>query len=157
MTDNGYALTESVSSFIPGSYPITAQYFGDASFKSSSSPIVSFTVTQAATTISLTPLPNTQGVTLTAFVGTAGNGNANPPSGSITFYSGNTSLGSAPVTQLYGPNGTLQPGANLNDPQLANGQYSMTAELQWRCQLSSFDVSPGECVATTRFLIGSLS
>jgi hypothetical protein len=124
---NGYALTESVSSFIPGLYPITAQYFGDASFKSSSSPIVSFTITQAPTTVSLTPLPSTQGVTLTAFVGPAGNGNANPPSGSITFYSGSTSLGSSPVTQLYGPNGALQPGANLSDPQLANGQYSMTA------------------------------
>jgi len=122
---NGYGLAGSISNFSPGSYPAAAQYFGDVSFKPSSSPIVSFAITQAPTTISLTSSPDSQGVTLTAFISQAGGGN--PPTGSITFYSGGTSLGTLPVTQVYGPNGTLQNGANFSDPQLPNGQYSMTA------------------------------
>jgi len=121
---NGDGVTGGITNLPPGAYTFAARYTGDLSFNQSTSPSGSFTVTQASTNLSLVPIPDALGLSLTALVNVAGAGNF--PTGEIIFYSGSTSLGKAAVTQIY-LNGTLQSGANLIDPQLADGQYTMTA------------------------------
>jgi Bacterial Ig-like domain (group 3)/FG-GAP-like repeat len=78
-----------------GNYPVTAAYAGDTNNLPSSSSAVTITVTQAASTTTLTASPSTaapnQQVSLTATV-TGYN-----PTGNVTFASGTTTLGTAPL------------------------------------------------------------
>jgi biotin operon repressor len=125
---NGDAVLPAGADFTAGPHSATAQYQGDGSFQIASSAAASFVVTQAATTISATAKPAApQGAYLTAIVTTTSSGQ--PPSGSVTFYSGNTSLGTAAFSPSYvlSQNGTIQESVSLTDQQLINGQYSITA------------------------------
>jgi hypothetical protein len=85
---------------------------------------VSFSITQANTSTDLTFAGAPQGATLTATVGTSSFGN--PPSGSVTFFSGSNNLGSAALVTNNSRFGFTTT-ATLNATQLANGQYTITA------------------------------
>jgi hypothetical protein len=122
---SGDALSPAVSQYPVGSHSITGGYYGDASFSSSVSPAVTFSLAQAATVTAVTSQEATQGATLSATVSTTGYGSA--PSGNVTFYSGSASLGSFPVSSGNAANGTAQATASFTDSQLAVGQYTITA------------------------------
>jgi len=122
--------------FNAGQHSITAQYGGDSSFKSSTSPPFSYTVTPAttSTSISASPTGGAQGITISltanisssAFAGASNIGNY--PSGTVTFWSGTTQVGSVPVFA----NGPTQNGiaaiASLSTQSLPNGADSIAAQ-----------------------------
>jgi hypothetical protein len=86
--------TLAVTSLGAGTHTITAQYSGDADYAADSSAEVAVTVSQAASTTTLTPSANPgfagQSVTLTASVASTGPA----PTGNVVFTSGSTTLGS---------------------------------------------------------------
>jgi trimeric autotransporter adhesin len=88
----------SVTSLPIGADSITAQYMGDADFAGSTSPGVTVTVGQANTTTTLIPSTTTpvfgQSVTLSATVQAVAPG-AGVPTGTVQFFNGTTSLGTA--------------------------------------------------------------
>ena len=102
-----------------GTYSVTAQYSGSASFPSSTSAAVSVTVSSQATTTSLTATPNPvttgQATTLTATVQGPG-----APYGLVSFLNGSTLLGT----------GTLNSSgvATLTTTLPAAGTFSLTAQ-----------------------------
>jgi hypothetical protein len=115
--------TLTITTLAVGSYNLTAQYSGNASFQPSASGAVSVTVTGQATTTttSLTASPNPvatgQTLTLTAAVqGTGGTA----PAGTVSFLSGSTLLGTATVNSSGA--------ATLTITTLAVGTYSLTAQ-----------------------------
>jgi trimeric autotransporter adhesin len=111
-----------------GMHSITATYGGDPSFNPSTSPALNFTISQASTTTTATAIANTQGAgaVFTANIVTTSGGN--PPSGTVTFSSGSTQLGSVPVIGgVNATNGKAQATVSLTDSQLASGQYSVAA------------------------------
>jgi subtilase family serine protease len=93
-----------------GTYSMSGQYTGDASFKASASPAVGFTIKPASTNLttnifecSSTPpcliIPGTE-VTILGTVLTNSSGFADSPTGTMTFYSNGTPLGpSLPVSR----------------------------------------------------------
>lgn len=88
-----------VTATIPiGTDAITAQFLGDASFKASTSPATTVTITQSSSQTALTssPNPSTSGdaVTLTATVSPA-DPSTFTPTGNVEFFNGATSLGTA--------------------------------------------------------------
>jgi large repetitive protein len=103
-----------------GTHIITASYPGDSNNGASNSPPLNQVVNQAqtATTVTAAPIPGIAGAaeTITATVKvTAGSGT---PTGTVTFTSGTTQLGSAPLT-----NG----GTATITPTLAQGSYQIVA------------------------------
>jgi hypothetical protein len=112
------------TTFAVGPHSIIASYGGDPSFNASSSSSAKFSVGQASTSVTFQANGAPQGALLTATINTISLGN--PPSGSVTFYSGASAIGSASVITNNGSSGPLTT-ATLNDSQLANGQYTMTA------------------------------
>ena len=96
-------LTNGVASLAPlalptGASSITAQYSGDSTFTSSTSPVTTVTVGLATTTTTVTFSPSNpvygQSVVLTANITSTSTG-ADLPTGTVTFYNGTTLLGSA--------------------------------------------------------------
>ena len=81
-----------------GTNTITATYSGDSTFGTSTSAGVSVVVAQASSTLTLTASPNpsvvNQAVTLTATAMAVAPG-AGTPTGTVTFFNGSTSLGTA--------------------------------------------------------------
>ncbi len=81
-----------------GSNSITAVYSGDPNFVTSSSSTTQYSVSQASTTTGLSATPSTttvgQPVTLTATIAVVAPG-AGTPTGSVQFFVGTTSLGTA--------------------------------------------------------------
>jgi Pro-kumamolisin, activation domain/Bacterial Ig-like domain (group 3) len=118
------AMLDLTTFFSVGQHSITGSYPGDTSFIQSTSSPVSFSITQANTSTGLTSAGAPQGATLTANISTASLGN--PPTGSVTFLSGSNNLGSAGVVTSNGLFGFTTT-ATLNATQLANGQYTITA------------------------------
>jgi hypothetical protein len=123
--NNGDAVSAPFAQLALGPHAISGGYQGDASFKSSASAPVNITLTQATTTTTVTSQALAQGASFTATVNT--NSYAAPPTGTMTFYSGSTSLGSSPVTGGVGANGTISAWVVFDGSQFANGQYSITA------------------------------
>ena len=124
-----------IFTFKPGSHSVTAIYSGDPSFKTSTSPAKTFSITKANTsaTLDLSPAsgvtPNTP-VILSVSIDTVSGGDA--PSGTVTFFNGSTSLGSAPLNGVPGSvsGGVITP-ASANaaiTTQFAAGQVSLTAQ-----------------------------
>ena len=109
------------AAFAVGSHSITAVYSGDTSFGSSTSPASTHTVNPAATTTTVGSSPNPsvvgQSVTITATVSVNPPG-AGAPGGSVEFFDGVTSLGTAPVSAGS---------ASVNTSALAVGTHSLTA------------------------------
>jgi hypothetical protein len=122
LSSSGVA-TLTITTLAVGSYSLTAQYSGNASFLSSTSAAVPVTVSSHATitTTSLTASPNRvatgQSLTLTAAVEGTG---STVPAGTVSFMSGSTPLGTAPLSS----SGV----ATLTIPTLAAGTYSLTAQ-----------------------------
>ena len=83
-----------------GNHSLVAAYAGDNSYTASTSAADAVSITKAPTTVAMTPLPGNvginQAVTLTTTVNTNSSGAG--PTGTVTFSSGNTTLGTAPVT-----------------------------------------------------------
>ena len=102
-------------------HSITAVYGGDASFAASTATALPQTVTQAATTTSVTASPNPaevgQAVIFTATVAAASPG-AGTPTGTVTFEDGGATIGT----------GTLSDGtATFTTSTLSGGVHSITA------------------------------
>jgi len=104
--DNTFTANSSPSLLPAGSYQIVASYSGDASFKPSKSAASSIVITKGPISSGLSA--STSGlnyggsVTLTVAIETDSIGN--PPTGSITFMSGSTVLGTAPIVGGVDPN-----------------------------------------------------
>jgi len=120
----------------PGAHSVTAMYPGDASFNSSTSSPVAFTITQAPTTTSfLSSNPQVQGTVLNALVNT--NSGGNPPTGMVTFFINGTAVGSAPADSstlaVISPSGALEGASSIasyTDATLSNGSYTVKAMYQ---------------------------
>src|SRR6185436_13069851 len=109
------------SALAVGPHSLTAVYSGNTSFSGSTSAAHGHTVNQAATSTSLTSTPNPStfgaNATLTATVSVSPPGAGSPP-GTVEFFDGVTSLGTAPVSAGS---------AVLNTSALAVGAHSLTA------------------------------
>jgi autotransporter-associated beta strand protein len=119
---NGSAVaTLSTSALTLGSHSITAVYAGDTNFAGSTSPIMTQTVNQAATTSAVVSSANPsvfgQSITFTATVTTSAPG-AGVPTGSVTFMDGATTLGTGTL------NGSGQ--TTLITSALSLGSHSIT-------------------------------
>ena len=123
-----------VSSLAAGSHSITAAYQGSVNFSASTSAAVSQTVKIATTTTSLTssvnPAGTSQSVTFTATVTSQFGGAA---TGSVTFYSGTQTLGTATVsgnraslTTSFSTSGTYSISAKYNGDGNNSGSTSPT-------------------------------
>ena len=81
-----------------GNHSILAAYAGDNSYTSSTSAADAISITRASTAVTMNPIPNASAnfpISLSATVTTASSGVG--PSGIMTFTSGGTTLGTAPV------------------------------------------------------------
>jgi hypothetical protein len=121
---NGVATLTSVG-LTAGTASITAKYVGDTNFNASTSSAVTVAVAQASSTTALTTSPNPSAndatVTLTATVAAVSPATTTP-TGTVEFFNGSTSLGTA----------TLSGGvATLNTTALTTvGADSLTAQYQ---------------------------
>lgn len=115
-----------------GTDSLTAVFPGDASFQASTGAPLSFSVTPAVTTMSLSVLPPIQ--TFTA--GTAISFNVNfstdsagaAPTGTVTFQNGSTVVGTATVTGTAGTSKAPAAGAaSFSSSNLLPGTYNVTA------------------------------
>jgi Big-like domain-containing protein len=115
---SGGTATFTTTTLAVGSHSITVVYGGDADFTGSISPVVTQTVTVAATstvvTSSANPAPFGKSITLTAQVKSSTSGT---PGGSVTFKDGTTVLGTRTLSS-----GT----ATLITTTLAVGSHSIT-------------------------------
>jgi hypothetical protein len=95
-----------------GAHSIVASYFGDSSFKASNSAPVNITVTQASTSIGVTPsstnVADGNYATLTAKISTNSDGNG--PTGQVQFYSNGTAIGAAAGVAPSDGTGNIQTG-----------------------------------------------
>jgi uncharacterized repeat protein (TIGR03803 family) len=99
-----------------GTRSLAAVYSGDATYSGSSSPIVTQTVNLPATTTAVTASATaTYAASPVTFTATVSGG---APSGSVTFFDGNLTMGSAPLSA-----GT----ASFTTSALAVGSHSVTA------------------------------
>jgi Pro-kumamolisin, activation domain/Bacterial Ig-like domain (group 3) len=81
-----------------GNHRIVAAYAGDTSYTSSNSAADAISITKAGTGVTMNPIPNASTnfpISLSATVSTASSGVG--PTGTMTFTSGGTTLGTAPV------------------------------------------------------------
>jgi hypothetical protein len=131
LNTEGY--TEDQTTFLSvGTHNFTGQYGGDASYNASAiSTAVPLTVSLGPTTTtahsSVTSVAPNTNFTLTAFIDTQSSTNPTggsqglSPSGTVTFFSGTTSLGSAPVSAISGgdANGFDESTATLATAKLA--------------------------------------
>ncbi|MGD0629623.1 MAG: Ig-like domain-containing protein [Terracidiphilus sp.] len=116
--------TLSTAALAAGNYNMTAQYVGDASFLTSTSPAVSVTVTGGAaqpttTTLAASPNPVGAGQAL-ALTATVTENSGAIPAGTINFLNGATLLGTSALNAA----GV----ASVSTATLAAGTYSLTAQ-----------------------------
>jgi hypothetical protein len=145
-----------------GSHSITATYDADPSFAVSTSPALAFAIAPASTSVVASASPTTIAAggttTLTAnlTLGTTGLPSfGNAPTGTVTFYSGTTSLGNATVSGTAGSGNlitasgtpatgtasmTTAPGA------LATGSDTVTAVYNGDSNYAASPTSPGVVV-----------
>jgi large repetitive protein len=118
-TLNAGVATCTVSTLALGTHGITAAYGGDNNNAASTSPVLTQSVQQLPT-LTLSVLPNpavvTSSVTL-AFTATAASGT---PSGVVTFFDGETALGSASLN--------ASGAASLSTSQLLPGTHQLSAQ-----------------------------
>jgi hypothetical protein len=109
-----------------GSHSITAAYYGDNSFSTSSNLTpINFSITRLSTITGLNAQQTAQSLLLTASVNASGG--SSPPTGPVTFTSGSTVLGTVYLTGGSSANGTSQATATFDASQLAPGQYIVIA------------------------------
>ena len=159
LNSNGKA-TFKTSGFALGSHTITVSYSGDSNFITSTSTALTQTVNQAATktTVSASVNPSVSGqpITFTAKVKAVASGSGVPTGGTVTFYDGSTSLGTA---QLYGSGQ-----ATISIGTLSVGTHSITAsydggDSNFAASLPSAEVSLTQTVnqAATKTTVASLA
>jgi subtilase family serine protease len=142
LNSEGYTMTPLPGyyylAFTPGNYSFSAKYSGDSSFASSTSVPISFTVTQAQTSTSLSILNcigqcvYNPGEPLNLFATITDNNapppnsfvTSNPPSGTVTFYSNGIALGPATFVDT----GVSPPVAGITVTQLPLGPDNITAQ-----------------------------
>lgn len=123
---HGDALTPKLTQIASGTHSITAGYYGDNSFNTSSNLTpINFAIGQVATTTLLASQQSVQALALTATVGASGTGSA--PTGLITFSNGSVVLGSVYLSNGTTNGGITQATATFDGTQLSPGQYSITA------------------------------
>lgn len=117
MSGNSAALT--ISSLAAGTHPLTAAYSGDSNVNASTSSVVSQAVNPAATSTSVSPSQNPAFLTIpVTFTATVTGQFGGATSGSVTFYSGTTVLGTSTVSSGR---------ATLAHTYTATGTLSITA------------------------------
>jgi hypothetical protein len=123
---SGNASAPPLTQLAAGSHSITAGYYGDNNFSSSVDLTpVNFTITHIATNTVLTSQQTPQQFLLTATVSASGIGS--PATGTVTFSSGGTVLGTASLTNGATSNGMIQAIATFDASQLVAGQYNVIA------------------------------
>jgi hypothetical protein len=138
------------TAFSAGSHSISASYSGDASFNaSSSSTPLNFTITKATpgAGLSSTSSAIAPGQNVTLVVTLLIYSSAPPPTGTATFYSGTTALGTATVVQSpptwpYIPYST----ATLNTTNLPLGTDSITAQYSGDANYQAATSSPVQVI-----------
>jgi MYXO-CTERM domain-containing protein len=124
-TDSTGSATCIISTLTPASYPVTASFAATNNLLASSASLTEV-ITAVPTSISLSGTPNpgdvNQPVSLTAKV-SSGTTSAQVSSGSVAFYDGATSIGSAQVSA----NGTAGSTASLSVSFAAVGVHDITA------------------------------
>lgn len=125
-TVNGHQqATFTTSSLSIGPHSITAVYGGDANFNGGTSPILTQTIGQALSTVTLSAPVNAinagQSITFTATVASAVSG-AGTPGGTVNFFDGGAQIGSATLATANG-----QQQASFTTSSLAIGNRSITA------------------------------
>ena len=132
--------TYTTSALAVGAHSITAIYGGDGNYTASSSVATPQTVNPASTTTALTVTPGSttygQSVTLTATIAVVSPG-AGTPTGSVQFFVGTTSLGTANLSGIT---------AILTTTTLPVGTDSLTAQYLGD---SNFTVSTSSTVSVT--------
>ena len=135
---SGAAAQLTLASLTAGAHSITAKYNGDSNFAGSTSATLTQTVNQGSTTSTVTSNVNPsalgQPVTFTASVQSSSGG---IPTGSVTFFDGSSSLGSA---NLSGAS------AQLTLSSLSLGAHSITAKYSGD---SNFTASTSSALAQT--------
>ena len=119
------------TAFAPGSHSVSASFSGDASFNaSSSSTPLNFTITKAAPAAQLWTGASTIALGQNAMfqLTVAIDSGAPPPTGTATFYSGNTLLGTATVAPTSIDSPYIASLATLNVTNLPVGMDSITAK-----------------------------
>jgi hypothetical protein len=119
LNGQNYALY-TLSTLTTGAHAMTAKYNGNVSFAPSTSPVFTQTVNLPATSTYLAsnynPAPYGETLSLVASVQPPGNGSA---TGTVTFFDGATSLGTASVSNNL---------AQLSVPTLSLGSHTLTAQ-----------------------------
>lgn len=132
LNSQGNALpTNPILTFTAGSHSLSATYAGDASFNASASTTpATFTISQAATTISLSAAQTVQlGSAINLSVTLGGTSCGNPPTGTITFFDGTTQLGSPQPVQGQNPIAcAIQASGFLDTSAFPQGVSSLTAK-----------------------------
>jgi hypothetical protein len=157
VTITGGTASTTTASLTAGPHSITAQFSGDASFAASTSPALTQTVnttTKAATSITIVSTldPSVLGGTV-GFDATVTSNTAGTITGTVTFFDGATSLGSAPlqaggITNFF--SSTFVLGANT-----ITAQYSGDANFAASTSPPiTQTVNAGPLVATTTTLTG---
>jgi autotransporter-associated beta strand protein len=119
---SGQAILQTTSLSV-GSHTITAQFLGSTNFNSTTSPGLTQTISQAATTTTVTPDANPsvigQSVTFTANVVAVPPGGG-VPTGAVEFFDGVTDLGPGTALDGFG-------NSTFTTSSLSLGNHSMTA------------------------------
>lgn len=117
--------TFTTSSLAIGPHSISVAYSGDGNFNGGTSPILTQTIGQALSTVSVSAPVNAvffgQPITFTATVAPTVSG-AGTPTGTVNFFDGVTQIGSATLATVNG-----QQQASLTTSSLAMGNRSITA------------------------------
>src|SRR5580704_14088899 len=125
------ATPSGVFTFSGGQHTITATYSGDTSFTAGPAASTTVTITPAVTTLSapIVGALNTFGSGIDAGVDVTGTSCGNLPTGTITFFSGTTPIGSAAISAGINHNTcALTGGGMINSEVLPLGVNTITAK-----------------------------
>ena len=140
---NGSTASVSISSLAAGSHTITATYSGDTDFSGSTGSL-SQSVNQVGTAMAVVPSANSavygQAIMLTATVATSPPSGVTPTGGTVTFWDGATTLGTATLTA-----GT----AALPGVALPLGVNSLTANYSGNVNFGASQRRRAELIITT--------
>ena len=139
-SSNPRTATYSSSSLTVGTHTINASFPGDSKFGASTSNTLSYVVTQASSstsvTSSLNPSVYGQSVTFTATVTDNTSGSTGTPTGTVTFYDNGTQLGTGP----YSLNGSGV--ATYSTSSLTVGTHPITATYSGDTNFTTSTSSP---------------
>jgi hypothetical protein len=157
VTINNGVVQITVPTLAPGTHNIIAQYVGNMSYSTSSSPALTQTVNKAptVTTVGATPNSSTsnQEVTLTAVVSVPSPG-AGSPSGTVQFLdaTSNIILGTAPLSQIGGVYTASINTSQLNQsgaPRLLTATYSGDVDFATSTSQAQLQTVNGTQIAVT--------